>query len=114
MSGAALAEEPAAAPTRSSLDVGTYLSAPGQNTENTPNFGALIVRVINFLALAIGSFAFVAIVFGGFTMVISGGRETQLQKGKDIIKFAITGLIVALSAYFITAFMQSVFFEYGT
>ena len=112
-SGNQAAPESSATPAPTSLNVGTYLTAPGQNTASTPNFGALIVRVINFLALTIGSFAFVAIVFGGFTMIISGGRETQLQKGKDIIKFAITGLIVAMSAYFITAFMQSVFFEYG-
>lgn len=100
-------------PTPDTLPVGTYLAAPGQNIGSTPNFGALIVRVVNFLAITIGSFAFLAIVIGGITMVTSAGRETQLQKGKDIIKFAITGLIVAFASYFITAFVQSIFFEYG-
>ncbi len=115
-SGDQTASESTSSPAPASLNVGKYLTAEGQNTVNpdAPSFGSVIVRVINFLALAIGSFAFVAIVYGGFTMVISAGRETQLQKGKDIIKFAITGLIVAMSSYFITAFMQSIFFEYGT
>lgn len=96
-----------------SLNVREYLTTTGQ--ENQPfNIASLIVRVISFLSLSIGSFAFLAIVIGGIFMVTAGGRENQIQRGKDIIKYAVIGLIVAFSAYFITTFVQSVFFEYGT
>lgn len=102
----------AQSPTPTTLPVGQYLVAKGQ--ENQPkNIAAFIVRFINFLAGIIGSFAFVAIVVGGIIMVTSAGQEAALQKGKDIIKYAIIGIVVAISAYFITTFVQSIFFEYG-
>lgn len=92
--------------------VGTYLVAKGQ--QKPSQIGAYIVRLINFLSMVIGSFAFVAIVIGGIMMVGSGGQEQPISRGKDIIKYAIMGLVVAFSAFFITSFVQSIFYEYGT
>jgi hypothetical protein len=65
------------------------------------------------MAMTIGSFAFLAIVVGGFMMVTSAGQEAQVQRGKDIIKLSIIGLIVVLMAYFLVSFTQSIFYEYG-
>jgi hypothetical protein len=62
----------------------------------------------------IGSVAFLAIIVGGFMLVTSAGKEAQVTKGKDIVKYAIIGLVIAMSAYFITSFVQSIFYEYGT
>jgi uncharacterized membrane protein YozB (DUF420 family) len=100
-----------------SFSVSTYLTTAGQgNVKNmlkpgVPVIAAYIVRLINYLALVIGSFAFLTIVIGGFLMVTSAGREQQINKGKDMITYAIMGVLVALSAYFITAFVQSIFYE---
>jgi hypothetical protein len=102
---------PIVTPAPSKLNVGQYLIAEGQVKPSS--IGQYIVRVINFLTLAIGSFAFLAIVIGGVILLISTGNESLLQRGKDIIKFAVIGLIVALAAYFITAFVQSIFYEYA-
>jgi len=101
----------AATKSMESFKVGTYLTAKGQ--EPPSQIGAYIVRLINFLSTIIGSFAFVAIVIGGIMMVGSGGQEQAISRGKDIIKYAIMGLIVAFSAFFITSFVQSIFYEYG-
>ncbi|MBD3328321.1 hypothetical protein GF340_03375 [Candidatus Peregrinibacteria bacterium] len=99
-------------PTPMKINVG-ILRAPGQaDPAEIGNVGVYIVRVINFLALTIGSFAFLAIVIGGILLLTAAGQEQQIQKGKDIIKFAVIGLIVALMAYFIVAFVQSIFYEY--
>ena len=73
--------------------------------------GGFMVRVINFLSLSIGSFALVALIVGGITLLTSSGREAALTRGKDIIKYAIIGLVVALSAYVITSAVQGIFFE---
>ncbi len=123
--GTALAEEasPPAAPeasetatgsttprASSSFSVGTYLKA--ENQQDFVSLPEYIVRLINTLSMMIGSFAFLAIVIGGFMMVTSGGREASITKGKDIIKYAVLGLIVALAAFFITSFVQSIFYEY--
>lgn len=101
-------------PTRSTLNVGDYLTLKDKQKNQPTNIADFIVRAINFLASIIGSFAFVAIVIGGLIMVTSAGAEAGLQKGKDIIKYAIIGLIIAMAAYFITTFVQSIFFEYGS
>lgn len=113
---AALAQEGGTqqtSPAPSTINVGSFLRTEGQEKQPT-NIAALIIRFVNFLAGIIGSFAFVSIVIGGIVMVTSAGQEAGLQKGKDIIKYAVIGLIVAISAYFITTFVQSIFFEYGT
>lgn len=99
-----------AASDSANFSVGTYLTTEKQAAfESVP---AYIVRFINLLSMVIGSFAFLAIVIGGFMMLTSGGREGSITKGKDIIKYAILGLVVALAAFFITSFVQSIFYEY--
>ena len=95
--------------TPTSIPVGTYLKAPGQNI--TGNIGDFIIRAINFLAMVIGSFSLLVIIIGGVILLGSGGSESAVQKGKDTIKYAIIGLAIALSAFYITAFVQSIFFE---
>lgn len=103
----------------SSFNVTEYLSAGGQSQEYLTQNGqkrdapiaSFIVEIINFLALTIGSFSFLAVVVGGFILLTSHGNETQVTKGKDVIKYAIIGLVVTLSSYFITAFVQSLFYE---
>lgn len=106
-------------PVDTTFSINKYLTLDGtKGFGNEPgqinNIGFYLVRTINFMALTIGSFAFLAIVIGGFILVTSGGQEAQLQRGKDIIKFAIIGLIVALLSYFIVSFIQSLVYEYGT
>jgi hypothetical protein len=102
-----------------SFSVKQYLTVEGQNIENAIGpgvnpVGYYIVRLINILSLMIGSVAFLSIVIGGILLLSSGGKEQQITKGKDIIKYAIIGLVIAFSAYYITAYVQSTFYEYGT
>ncbi len=109
-------DKPAPAPTKTvtdSINVRNFLTAPGQNIPKNADIGLYITRFVNFLALLIGSFAFLTIVVGGITLLTSGGKEAQVTKGKDMIKFAVIGVALALSAYWITSFVQSIFYEYG-
>lgn len=96
--------------TPDSFNLKSYLVVKDQHIAPITSY---VVRFINFLALTIGSFAFLIIVVGGFTMLTSGGSDEAVGKGKDMIKYALIGLVIAFSAYFITAFVQSIFFEYG-
>lgn len=124
----ALAQDPAtpektnsSAPVVDSFSVNTYLDLSdkgaakyGTGDKEIGSIAEFIVKGINYLSLLIGSFSFLAIVVGGFLLVTSGGLESQLQRGKDIIKFAIIGLIVTMLAFFIVSFVQSIIYEYGT
>lgn len=119
--GAVLAEDPApSASTTANTDtfsVGKYLKAPDQGqkyfegTNKGNPIASFIIQAINFLILSIGSVCFVAIVIGGFTLMTSHGNENQLTKGKDIITYAVIGLVITLTAYYIVAFVQSTFYE---
>ncbi len=122
--GAVLAEDPAPPASGSSttantdtFSVGKYLKAPDQGqkyfegTNKGNPIASFIIQAINFLILLIGSVSFVAIVIGGFTLMTSHGNENQLTKGKDIITYAIIGLVITLTAYYIVAFVQSTFYE---
>jgi len=70
----------------------------------------VILDVINTAMFFIGSIAILAIIVGGLIMITSSGNENMLQKGKTIFLYAIIGLVVALSAYIISTFVQSTFF----
>jgi len=97
-----------------SFSVKKYLTATGQQQSylNTGNpIASFIIQTVNFLVLTIGSLSFVTIVVGGFILMTSHGNENALTKGKDILKYAIIGLAIALMAYIITAFVQSLFYE---
>ncbi len=110
-SDAAAAQTPPSTPPANmeSFNVSTYLKAEGQAAHT--NIAVLLVKFINQLSLVIGSFALLTIIVGAMSLLTSAGREQPLTRGKDMIKFAIIGLIVAFGAYFITAFVQSIFYD---
>ncbi|MGL5831217.1 MAG: hypothetical protein ACRCZE_03645 [Candidatus Altimarinota bacterium] len=104
------------APRDFTFDVNT-LSTKGQEQsylDAAANGGnplaAFIIQIINFIVLISGSVSFLLIVIGGFMILSSAGNETNLNKGKDIIKIAIIGLVLTLSSYFIVAFVQGILF----
>ena len=104
----------ATAPATENFNVNSYLTASGQEQKyfKTGNpIGSFIIQIVNFLVLSIGSVCLIAIVAGGFVLLTSHGNENQLTKGKDIIKYAVIGLVIVLASYFITAFVQSLFYE---
>ena len=96
------------------FEVTKYLTAPGQQQsylKNSNPIASFIIQIINFMVLTIGSLCFLSIVIGGFTLLVSNGYENLVNKGKEIIKFAVIGLVIILFAYLIVAFVQSLFYE---
>lgn len=69
-----------------------------------------IIQIVDFLSRIIGTVAILMIIIGGLIWITGGGNENQVSKGKDTIVYAIIGLVVAFSAYILTAFVQSVFY----
>ena len=107
------ADKPTSAASES-FNVGKILTTKDQSQTYLKSgnpIGSFIVQIVNFLVLMIGSFSFLALVIGGFTFMTSHGSENQLTKGKDIIKYSLIGLAVSLSAFYIAAFVQNIFYE---
>lgn len=83
----------------------------GGDTKNCNPLLNFILFIINTITLVVASLSFFAIVVSGIFMITSAGDQNRLNRGKDIMRLAITGLVITLSAYFIVAFVQSLLFE---
>lgn len=71
----------------------------GDNATNT------IKNIINVLLYGLGIVAVIAIIIGGFVYVTSNGDAAKIKKAKDIILYAVIGLVVALLAFAIVNFV---------
>ena len=67
----------------------------------------LIGRIINAALGIVGSLALAMFIYGGFTWMLAAGSSDKIQKGKNIIIWAIVGLIVIFSAYAMVKFVLS-------
>lgn len=54
----------------------------------------VFVNVAELLLGIVGAVALGYFIYGGFTLLISGGRSEQVQKGKDIIRNATIGIAI--------------------
>lgn len=75
---------------------------------NLPNVTAdqgKLDTVLNILFAIIGAASVIMIIIGGFMYVTSAGNADRSKKAKNIILYAIIGLIVALFATAIVNFV---------
>jgi len=66
---------------------------------------AVLGNALGFIYFAIGLIAVIVISYAGFTYVTSAGSPEKLTKAKQTIIYAIIGLVVAIGAWAITAFV---------
>jgi hypothetical protein len=72
---------------------------------------SFILQIINFISLTVASLSFLGIVIGGFMLLASSGNENLVNRGKETITYAIIGLVLTLSSYFIVSFVQNLLFD---
>lgn len=54
------------------------------------------------------------IIYGGILIMISAGNTSKVEKGKNIIKSAVVGLVIALLAWLIVQTILNIFFPKAT
>lgn len=59
---------------------------------------AIAMNALNFLLSLVGVLGIIMLVVGGMMYVTSAGDEDRAETGKKIIKYAIVGIIVALTS----------------
>ena len=59
----------------------------------------LIGRIITAILGLVGSIALLMFIYGGFTWMTAAGKSERVQKGKDIIIWAVIGLVVIFTSY---------------
>ncbi len=65
----------------------------------------LIGDIVNILSIIVGVVAVIMIIYGGFRYVTSSGDSANISTAKNIIIYAIIGLIVAALAQIIVKFV---------
>ena len=64
-----------------------------------------VINIINTILGLVGSLSIVMIVYAGIQYVISAGDSGKVAKAKNIIIYAIVGLLIAVFSYTIVNFV---------
>lgn len=79
------------------------------NDEENGPLVAFALTIMNYATAIMGSIAVILLIVAGLMMMFSQGNQQQLDQAKDIVKYAVIGLIVTFFSYVIVIFVQSVF-----
>lgn len=81
------------------------LEAPITETSAPKIIGNIIKTILTIVgALALGMF-----VYGGFTWLTSGGSPDRIKKGRDILVWAVIGLVIIFASYTLVDFLLRAF-----
>lgn len=69
------------------------------NPLGTTNIRTVIGRLITAILGVVGAIALLMFVYGGFLWLISAGVPDRVKKGKEVMKWAVLGLVVIVGAY---------------
>lgn len=69
----------------------------------------VIGAVVNALLFLLGIAAVIVIILGGITYTVSAGNEASIKRAKDMILYAVIGLVIAFSAYAIVNWVLNAF-----
>lgn len=67
--------------------------------------GSVFETVSRVLIFLVGAISVIMLIFGGIRYTVSGGDKTAVESAKNTIMYAIIGIIVALLAYAVVAFV---------
>lgn len=84
---------------------------PGQTTQaevaTLQGVGCLVRNILAITTTAIGLAGFVMLVVGAFLYLTSGGQSKHIDTAKQTITYAVIGIVVSLTAFFILNFIAS-------
>lgn len=65
----------------------------------------LTIRLIQYALGFMGTVAVAIIIWGGFVWMTSAGNEERVKKAKEVIKWAVVGMVVVMLAWAIVVFV---------
>ncbi|OGF30706.1 hypothetical protein A2533_03005 [Candidatus Falkowbacteria bacterium RIFOXYD2_FULL_35_9] len=75
------------------------------NPLGTDSLQVIIGRVIRFFIGIAGTTALAVLVYGGIILLISGGRDTYIKKGRNAVIYSVLGLAIIFSSYILVKFI---------
>jgi cytochrome bd-type quinol oxidase subunit 2 len=79
--------------------------AAGKNFNTETSLDQIIGTVIQSFLSLLGVIFLILIIYAGITWMTAGGDEPKVEKAQKILKNAIIGLIIIVSAYAISYFV---------
>ncbi len=67
--------------------------------------------IVNTVIGMMGVLLLALIIYGGFVWMTAKGDPAQVKKGQDVIRAAVTGLIITLAAYALATFLIGLFVD---
>jgi hypothetical protein len=64
----------------------------------------VFVKISNWILGVVGAVVLLFFVYGGFRLILSGGSEENVKKGKQILIGAVIGLCIVFSSFLIIKF----------
>ena len=71
------------------------------------NFDSAILNATNWILGFVGALAVLALIWGGISYLTSAGDEERARTGKQTIKYALMGLVIAGIAYALVSVVVS-------
>ena len=68
-----------------------------------------ITTIVNVMLFVLGAIAVIMIIIGGIRYATSNGDQANVKAAKDIILYAVIGLVVAILSYAIVTFVVGSF-----
>lgn len=97
----------AADPLQDACNRAQSASACQNRSADNPIFGpkGLVTRATQIVTIAVGAAAVIMIIIGGFRYVLSAGDSNATQSARNMIIYAVVGLIIALVAQSLVLFV---------
>jgi len=76
---------------------------------STADLKGIVLTIGQSLAMITAMVSVVLLIIAGIMYMTAAGGEEQIGKAKNIIKYSITGLIIAILAYAIVVFIVNTF-----
>ena len=73
-------------------------NSTNSTVSNSLTLSVIAINVLNFLLGIFGILSLIMMIIGASLYLTSAGDEDRIDKGKDIFKYAVLGIIVAMSA----------------
>jgi hypothetical protein len=79
------------------------------NPLGTTRIPKIVGNILNAALGLLGSISLLMFIYGGVTWVTSGGATERVQKGKNIVTWAVLGLLLVFSSYALLRFVLGAF-----
>lgn len=83
-------------------------AVPGPIITSPVQVASLLQRVLNFVAAIVLTIALIMLLYAAILYLTAGSSETIHTKAKSVLIYAIVGIVIAILAFSVIPFVQTV------